>query len=588
MSIKNKFATAVATASLLAGLFGSAFVPSALAARETALDTPSVAKTELYTDETDIATVYGSNPDDGQDGFDRAFWVSLTGLEVDNEYNGETVITAIATAPDDDFVITYELNTKNNVDVEEADLKATSSSSLIKLAWSYDDDGGSDNCEDLNDTNGVGGGADRTSFTTTDTVTEVADGVGAYDLCIYSNGKPGTATIAVVANGVTLAPVTVTVVGDIASVTLAAKGGYIAEENEDVEDFFTVTAKDSAGTVINGPEAGIAGGVILEGVTFGDVAAAEANPVNQQGDEIDFIDTDAGENGANLASGLNNDSWTKYDLMPGTCVEETASGENDGDAGKSYAVAISINNEDDDDITSNTVSFTCTGPEGDAKLSKFEVEATSGDLEYTDDVDDVISIYAYFTDQAGRPLGAGAELDLDVMGLDSSANASFSGDLDINLYTDNNNTTLGGDVVTDGTTKTEIGELSPNMDYVAKFPYTISVESSDLQSATDVAKSLATFYTATNADAEVYTLTRVRNAAKTRATITVNFGAECSNQMVDFDVELANGDVKFLERRANIDGRAVLTIERRNTKIYVKAFCNDGAQESDLRGIRFR
>jgi hypothetical protein len=58
--------------------------------------------------------------------------------------------------------------------------------------------------------------------------------------------------------------------------------------------------------------------------------------------------------------------------------------------------------------------------------------------------------------------------------------------------------------------------------------------------------------------------------------------------MVDFDVELANGDVKFLERRANIDGRAVLTIERRNTKIYVKAFCNDGAQESNLRGIRFR
>jgi hypothetical protein len=581
MSIKNKFATAVATASLLAGLFGSAFVPSALAARDIALDTPSVAKTVLTTDETDIATVYGSNPDDGQDGFDRAFWVSLTGLDVDNEYNTETGITAIATAPDDDFVITYELNTKNNVDVEEADLKATSSSSLIKLAWSYDDDGGSDSCEGLNDGSvGVGAEPDRTAFTTTDTVTEVADGFGEYDLCIYSNGKPGTATIAVVANGVTLAPVTVTVVGDIASVTLAADGGYIAEENADVEDFFTVTAKDSAGTVINGPEAGIAGGVILEGLTFGDVAAAEANPVNQQGDEIDFIDTDAGENGANLSALLNNDSWTKYDLNSSTCVEETASGENDGDAGKSYAVAISIENEDEDDITSNTVSFTCTGPEDDAKLSKFEVEATSGDLEYSDDVDDVISVYGYFVDQAGRPLGAGAAIDLDDdFVLDISANATFEGDLNILLETG---------VTTDGTTKIEIATLAPNMDYVAKFPYTISVESSDLQSATDVAKSLATFYTATNADAEVYTLTRVRNAAKTRATITVNFGAECSNQMVDFDVELANGDVKFLERRANIDGRAVLTIERRNTKIYVKAFCNDGAQESNLRGIRFR
>ena len=576
MSIKNKFATAVATASLLAGLFGSAFVPSALAVRDVALDTPSVAKTELTTDETDIATVYGSNPDDGQDGFDRAFWASITGLDVDNEYNGETAISAIATAPDDDFVITYGLNTKNNADVEDADLKATSSSSLIKLAWSYDgDDSASDNCEDIDD-----GGADLATFGTTDTVTEVADGDGLYDLCIYSNGKPGTATIAVVANGVTLAPVTITVVGDVSSVTLAAKGTYIAEENDIVEKFFTVTAKDSAGTVINGPEAGIAGGVYLDGLVFGDVAPAEANPVNQQGDEIDFIDTDSQENGANLASGLNNDSWTKYDLNGGVCLEETAAGENDGDAGKSYAVALTIENDDADDVTSNTVSFTCTGPEADAKLSKFEVEATSGDLEYSDDVDDVISVYGYFVDQAGRPLGAGADIDLDDdFVLDISANATFEGDLNI---------VLEAGVTMDGTNKIEIATLAPNMEYVAKFPYTISVDSSDLQSATAVAKSLATFYTATNADAEVYTLTRVRNAAKTRATITVNFGAECSNQMVDFDVELANGDVKFLERRANIDGRAVLTIERRNTKIYVKAFCNDGAQESDLRGIRFR
>jgi hypothetical protein len=80
----------------------------------------------------------------------------------------------------------------------------------------------------------------------------------------------------------------------------------------------------------------------------------------------------------------------------------------------------------------------------------------------------------------------------------------------------------------------------------------------------------------------------VRNAAKTRVTLTVKFGAECSNQMVDWDVELANGDVKFLERRANIDGVSTLTMERRNTKIYFIAFCNDGAQYSDLRGIRFR
>jgi hypothetical protein len=128
----------------------------------------------------------------------------------------------------------------------------------------------------------------------------------------------------------------------------------------------------------------------------------------------------------------------------------------------------------------------------------------------------------------------------------------------------------------------------PDMGYVAKFPYTIKVANSDLQSATAVAKSLATFYTATNADAIAYTLKVVRNASKTRATITADFGAECSNQMVDFDVELANGDVKFLTRRANINGVAVLNFERRNTKVYVTAFCNDGEQYTALRGVRFR
>jgi hypothetical protein len=29
-------------------------------------------------------------------------------------------------------------------------------------------------------------------------------------------------------------------------------------------------------------------------------------------------------------------------------------------------------------------------------------------------------------------------------------------------------------------------------------------------------------------------------------------------------------------------------MERRNTKIYVTAFCNDGAQYTTLRGVRFR
>jgi len=572
MSIKNKFATAVATASLLAGLFGSAFVPSALAARDVALDTPSVAKSETWTSDDDyIMPVLGSNGI--VTGADRAFWAGTTELDFDNNYQNDYTYS-METSATDDLGIEYYLYTKTGADVETADLKATSSSSVIKVKWGYADNGTSDNCEDID-------GDDV--FTTSDTVTDVdgTDGGDLYELCIHGNGKPGTATISVVANGVTLAPITITVIGDIASLSVTPDGSYVAEDNSAVEDFFTVTAKDINGVVINGPNTGVGGGVFLDdGDVFGYIEGAEANPVNQQGDAIDFIDNSFYSNGASTAAGVDNYAYNQVYLNEDTCLSETAAGENDADAGKSYSLAVSIENDDNDTVTSNSFSITCTGPEADAKLSKFEVEATSGDLEYTDDVDDAISIYGYFVDQAGRPLGAGAYLDLNLdFGLDYSASSSFSGDLDFDLYSD---------VTTDGTTKIEIGYLTPDMSYVAKFPYTIKVSNSDLQSATEVAKSLATFYTATNPDAIVYTLKVVRSNAKTRATITADFGAECSNQMVDFDVELANGDVKFLTRRANINGVAVLNFERRNTKIYVTAFCNDGEQYTALRGVRFR
>ena len=568
MSIKNKFATAVATASLLAGLFGSAFVPSALAAREVPLDTPSVAKTETWTSDNDyIMPVLGSNG--VETGADRAFWAGTVEHYFDSNFDDDYTYE-METSAYDDLGIEYYLYTKTGADITTADLKATSSSSVIKVKWGYADGGVADNCEDID-------GDDV--FTTTDTVTDV-DGTGGgelYELCIHGNGKPGTATISVVANGVTLAPITITVVGDINSLTVTPDGSYVAEDNDSVFGFFTVTAKDINGVVINGAMTGVGGGVYLDSPTYGDLLGAEANPVNQQGDAIDFIESnDTYSNEATTAAGVDNYAWNQVYLNEDTCVSETAAGENDGDAGKSYSLAVEIDNDDNDAVVSNSFSITCTGPAGDAKLSKFEVEATSGDLVYTDDNDEYLSIYGYFVDQAGRPLGAGADLDLDdVFGLDFSGNSNLNVDLET-------------DVTTDGTNKIEIGHLHPDMAYVAKYPYTISMDNSDLGSATAVSKSLATFYTATNADAVVYTLTRVRNAAKTRATITVNFGAECSNQMVDFDVELANGDVKFLERRANIDGVATLTIERRNTKIYVKAFCNDGAQESNLRGIRFR
>ena len=61
MSIKNKFATAVATAGLLAGLFGSAFVPVARAATTGAVAFTAASSAEDYNDTTDLIAYYSAS-----------------------------------------------------------------------------------------------------------------------------------------------------------------------------------------------------------------------------------------------------------------------------------------------------------------------------------------------------------------------------------------------------------------------------------------------------------------------------------------------------------------------------------------------
>ena len=61
MSIKKKFATAVATAGLLAGLFGSAFVPVARAATTGAMAFTAAASAEDYNDTTAKIAYYSES-----------------------------------------------------------------------------------------------------------------------------------------------------------------------------------------------------------------------------------------------------------------------------------------------------------------------------------------------------------------------------------------------------------------------------------------------------------------------------------------------------------------------------------------------
>ena len=111
-----------------------------------------------------------------------------------------------------------------------------------------------------------------------------------------------------------------------------------------------------------------------------------------------------------------------------------------------------------------------------------------------------------------------------------------------------------------------------------------------------VVKSL--FYLVSALDLD-YTLTRVRNAAKTRATWTADWGYDCSNALVFFDWVNKNGTKGTLvngaspvARRANFDGVATFTLKKRNMTIFVTAYaCDSFGDDPDELGpvkARFR
>jgi hypothetical protein len=103
---------------------------------------------------------------------------------------------------------------------------------------------------------------------------------------------------------------------------------------------------------------------------------------------------------------------------------------------------------------------------------------------------------------------------------------------------------------------------------------------------TPVTKKYSFTYNASDADASPIVPTVTKNAAKTRATITVDCGVADSLEIIDWDVELANGDLIPYSRKANIDGVVKLSLSKRNTTVRVQAYCTDG--DSEVKSVRFR
>ena len=608
MSIKNKFATAVATASLLAGLFGSAFVPSALAGRASATPVVKPAVTEVYAGSGVTASSTGnaaaagkartfgfySGSNAGGDSIALTQDIDSTADYADNDASIGFGLFSASTSGVGTTVMDFAL-----ADGTDLKLKATSSNSGVLVAWAYDVNGADDQCSDLdndaNDSGTITAGEDDGVFAASDEVLGVeplfdTGPNGEFFLCLAaaSATTAATSTITVTANGVTAATVTVTAVGPIASIALSATDGTnIAEANEEVDQFWQVIAKDSAGTVINGNQGSstkVAGVSTLD-LDFDHLST---NPKNLAGTGSAIVPLDA--DGDSAEQTLSHLGYQYFDLESGVCLEDTglandAVAEGNADAGKSYELKVTY--DATTDITSNGVTILCTGGWDGATVSSVSVDATSGALEYEDaDGYDDIYITGVIKDAAGRLMGAGLEIDDD--SAVKSASTFFTGAGSV----------LGTAYVTNGKGEIAIGTLSPDVATAKKYSYSVTVNtnfgsaytSADPKVAvtgvTAVTKKYSFVYNASDTDASPIIPTVKKNAAKTKATITVACGLSDSNEYVDFDVELANGDLIPYTRKADIDGDVKLTLNKRRTTVRVQAYCTDG--DSEVKAVSFK
>jgi len=557
VSIKNKLVTAVTTAGLLAGLFGSAFVPAVNAARVGAADPASKASVTTVTEDAAGLIKEGATNKFG-------FLSSNSDQETAN----------------DDVQITFAIKSAGSAVVGDADLKAVSSNSAVQVAWAYTSGAGpvADTCSDIdgdgedNILEDVGAGdesADNVdAFATSDIVLEAPGGdTGVYSLCLAAatatSAATSTVTISAAASGteefVVLKTLTVTAIGPISSLALSITDGYkyVAEGNSLLDDWLTVVGKDSNGTIINGDDDTISAGFDLVDT----ITEWEDNPEHSDGDTaIAFFAGNSGEDNADGGS-------TLYNLEIDTCISNDD--EDLTDAGDSFSLKIQ---NAAGSVVSNAITITCTTDStGVARVTGVTAEATSGLETYNETAvgsDDELSLFATVVDEDGRPMGDGSTaVDFD-WSIDGAAviEAGF-------FDAGNANLAIGG--------KVELGALctiaagvcagTPNLDFgrSGRFTYVLTADDSNLSTALDVEADFTLTYTVVGEDAS--TISGTRNAAKTRATITADMGESNAFVRVEFYVELANGNVKTYVRRANADGIATLVQARRRTTVYVYA-----------------
>jgi len=607
MSIKRKFVTAITTAGLLAGLFGSAFVPSALATTSSPDLDYTYAYLEDYGNGIDDERLTSAQADDaGSSGakfsLDNVSWWAPYGMVTKNSnydsYDSE------------EFSIGFEIRNSSDALIDTVDLVATATGGAFEFSWPYE--ANSEDIDQCMNPNNVW----TTTSQSVENVTQdgenddndsYADAEGLYFLCVRSknafDGDSGVLTVK--ANGTTISTIDVTVFGDVDSIALSTKNGItaIAEDNNAIGDFWKVLYKDNAGQTLNanGDENWNYVPELYNYETLEYLGNQDAYDCT--GDALEPTGTARAYNSEDQII-----DW--FADCPNYEHEERVSLEADvcdaGDIGESYVAKAEFENLDGERIRSNGVTITCSDDIDSFEVTDMKMEYTSsntlsGEADWAgsdqggDDTPSCdYSGYGfeddYATDVLSGDVYSGIEIhavvkdtDGNTMGIDASSGLGFVVTMDGNSDLNADDEVSG--FIANGVVR--IGCYVPDMARSAKFALEVTV--ADPDSSTTLEDDLVeTFFYVASLELD-YTLTRVRNGAKTSATWTADWGLSCSNAVVYFDWinkagtkgTLANG-TSPIARTANLDGVATFTLKRRNMTVYVTAYACDDFEDEDL------
>jgi hypothetical protein len=566
VSIKNKLVTAVTTAGLLAGLFGSAFVPAARAAG-TDWDADAAATPTVFYDMDHDAAFDAGTSKTTKDGAGTSSYPYFLFSPVVNDGGSDG---AAMVAPGELSVLGNTDNCSGgaNDDAfcdENGDLlSGTVTAQAVGTAGIV-----------LYVTDGAACSADEDDYTATSNSVNInADADIANEpflVCVGASDDStnGAGTVTIKVNGVALDPIYVSLVGPATGITLSASYSFLAlDPAADSDAAFTYKFSNGSYSDLNDVY-GAAGSV---GISNADLVSYESG--DNRGDDLDVIIDGDAVNLAAATAGLDDESSDSADAIEADGTNElcdsAAAGLFPSEPGDTHTISVFVDedadsNKDSDELASNSVTVTCTGDGTEAVVTGAAFDVSSAKLASVD------SAYVTFTVEDGYGnkqgyLGDAQTLDfgtdtfsyepfvLDDAGDITAASTGTMASVDIMVIVDG----VGSVDGTDGFEYTVPTTLK-GMHYV-----TINLSDSDLGTTVAVADSWTLSIDITSAAVSGSSSASIAAGPKLKtATITISAAA---GKLVTVTIEkVSTGKTFTYYRKANASGVAKFTIRRAGT-----------------------